>query len=61
MSMGNIQSQIDVSVEVEESDDISKLFIGYETADGTEYILASVALPASAELRGIPSSSEEDS
>jgi hypothetical protein len=58
--MGDNQSPIEISLEIEESDDIAEVFLGYETADGTEYILASVALPASGELRGIPPSSKEE-
>jgi len=58
--MENKSSPVTVTLEVERSDDIANVFIGYETTDGTEHILASAAPPVSAELWGSPIPPEEE-
>ncbi|MFC6872148.1 hypothetical protein [Halobellus marinus] len=43
---------IEVTLSVEEADDIEQLFIGFEDTDGTEFILATAEPPATVELKG---------
>jgi len=43
---------VEVTLSVETADNINRLFIGYEDADGTEVILAATEPPAVANLKG---------
>jgi len=52
---------VEVTLSVEKADDIARLFIGYEDADGTEVILATTESPAVAELKGTRPQSGTDS
>lgn len=58
--MENESSPITITFEIERSDLINKVFIGYETTDGAEHILASAAPPVSSELWGSPALPEEE-
>jgi hypothetical protein len=47
-----------VTLDIETADRIARVFIGYETTDGTEHLLASAAPPAKAELNYRPQTGE---
>jgi len=59
--MDDTSLPVDVTLEVEDAENISTLFIGYETTDGTEVIVASAAPPARAELQGSRLQTDDDS
>lgn len=48
--MKNEQLPATVTLDIETADHIARVFIGDETTDGTEHLLASAAPPAKAEL-----------
>lgn len=43
---------VDVSLDVQDSDGIAAVFIGYQTSDGDEVVIASAEPPATAQLKG---------
>ena len=54
-------SPVEVRIEVEDAEEIATVFIGYEETDGTQVIVASAEVPASAELKGRQLQSGSDS
>jgi hypothetical protein len=50
--MGEKTIPIEVTLTIEEADNIGQLFIGFEETDGTEFVLATAEPPATVKLKG---------